>query len=215
MKAVKSIQRALLATGVLVLSLQTTFATASDFIENMPQLAQDPDRPGAMIWEKPGFNRADYTRVMIEPITIYISPDSKEKGLNADELKVLADGFVEAVTNTLEPEIPVVNQPGPGVMYIRAALVDVKMANKKRGLLGYTPVGLVVTTAANAAGARVILADARLEVEVLDSVSGERLGVLADKAPTAAGDKDLSWESIGKTFTYYAERLKLRMHPAQ
>lgn len=215
MKTVKSMQRALLAAGVLVLSLHTTFAAASDFIENMPQLAQDPDRPGAMIWEKPELNRAAYTRVMIEPITIYISPDSKEKGLKADELKVLADGFLEALTHTLEPEIAVVNQPGPGVMYIRAALVDVKMANKKRGLMGYTPVGLVVTAAANAAGARVILKDATLEVEVLDAVSGERLGVLTDKAPTAAGAGELSWESIGNTFTYYAERLKQRMHSAQ
>ena len=215
MNSVKLTYSALVAAGALLLSLHSGFAAASDFIENMPELAPDSDRSGAMIWEKPGLNRADYTRVMIEPITIYISPDSKEKGLKADELKVLADGFLEALTNTLEPEMPVVSQPGVGVIYIRAALVDVKMANKKRGLMSYTPVGLVVTTAANAAGARVILKDAVLQVEVLDSISGERLAVLTDKAPTTAGEEDLSWESIGKTFTFYAERMEQRMHSAE
>lgn len=215
MKEKKHTNFVLLIAGGLLFSLQCSLAAASDFIESMPQLQQDPDRPGAMVWEKPGVNRADYTRVMIEPITIYISPDSKEKGIKADELKVLADGFMEAITTSLEPEIPVVSQPGPGVLYVRAALVDVNMANKKRGILGYTPIGLVVTAAANAAGARIILKDAVLEIETLDSVSGERLGVLVDPAPKKADTKDLSWKTINDTFIYYADRFKLRMQAAR
>lgn len=209
------LRRLVLATGTLLVALQVSLAGASEFIEDMPELSQDPDRVGAMIWESPDFDRANYSRVMIEPITIYISPESKEKGIRTNELKALADGFVEAVTITLEPDIPVVSQPGPGVLYIRAALVDVKLDNKKRGLMGYTPVGFVVTAAANAAGARIILTDAVLEVEVLDAVSGERLGVLTDRAPTAAGGEDLSWDAISRTLTYYADRFKQRMQLAQ
>ncbi|TDR53042.1 MULTISPECIES: DUF3313 domain-containing protein [Halomonas] len=209
------LRRLALATGTLLVALQVSMAGASEFIEEMPELSQDPDRAGAMIWESPDFRREDYTRVMIEPITIYISPESKEKGLRANELKALADGFVEAVTISLEPEVPVVSQPGPGVLYIRAALVDVKMDNKKRGLMGYTPIGFVVTAAANAAGARIILSDAVLEVEVLDSVSGKRLGVLTDKAPSSADGENLSWDSISQTLTYYAGRFKQRMQIAQ
>lgn len=135
--------RSLLATSLLVLSMHQAFAGNSQFIDNMPQLAPDPDRVGAMIWQKPGVNRAAYTRVMFEPMTIFISPDSEYQGLNADELKALADTFREVVTRTLEPEIPVVNQKGEGVLYLRAALTNVKVAKKKRGLLGYTPIGLV------------------------------------------------------------------------
>jgi len=211
----KNTCRSLLVASTLALSLQQAVAVADDFIENMPQLTQDPDRPGAMVWVKPGVDRAAYTKVMIEPITIYISPDSKDKGLSADELKAVADGFVEALTNTLEPEIPVVNQAGPGVLYIRPALVDVMVTKKKRGLLGYTPIGFVVTAAADAAGKRISLKNAVLEIESLDSVSGERLGVLVDKAPTVAGDDKLSWDSIGKAFSYYAERYKSRLQGAK
>ena len=215
MKRTRHLHRIVLVTGMFLVSLQISVVGASEFIEDMPELSQDPDRAGAMIWESPDFKRADYTRVMIEPITVYISPESKEKGLRADELKALADGFVEAVTISLEPEVPVVSQPGPGVLYIRAALVDVKMDNKKRGLMGYTPIGFVVTAAANAAGERLILTDAVLEVEVLDSVNGERLGVLTDKAPSSADGQDLSWDSISQTLTYYADRFKQRMQIAQ
>lgn len=211
----KFINRSLLAAGVLALSLNQVFAAGSEFIEDMPQLTQDPDRPGAMIWEKPGFDRAAYTRVMIEPITIFISPESEYKGMNADELKSLSDEFVQVVTKTLEPEIPVVNQGGAGVMYIRAALTNVKVAKKKRGLLGYTPIGFVATSIAHSGVGGISLQDAVLEVEMLDPVSGERLGVLVDKAPKTADDKEMSWEAVDKTLTYYATRFKARMQAAK
>ena len=212
----KIIHRSLLVAGVLALSLQNAFAAGSEFIEDMPELAQDPDRPGTMIWTKPGVGRAAYTKVMIEPVTVFISPESEYKGLNADDLKTLADGFRETVTKTLEPDLPVVNQGGAGVMYIRAALTNVKVAKKKRGLLGYTPVGFVAGTVKEAAaGPSLSLKDAVLEIETYDPVSGERLGVLVDKAPKAAEEKEMSWDSIDKTLTYYAERFKARMQAAK
>ena len=206
--------RSLLSAAALTLFLQQAVAGDSEFIENMPELTQDPDRSGAMIWEKPGFNRADYTRVQIEPVTIFISPDSEYKGLNADDMKKLADGFYEAMIKTLEPDVPVVSQGGKGVLYVRAAITNVKLAKKKRGLLGYTPIGLVVGAAESATGANILLKDAELEFEALDSVSGERVGVLVDKAPETGSEK-LSWDSISATFKYYAERFKMRLTTAQ
>ncbi len=206
------IARSLLAAGFLLLFVQQALADSSPFIDNMPPLGQDPDRAGAMIWQKPDLDRSAYTRVMIEPITIFISPDSEYQGLDADALKQLAAKFQETVTRTLEPEIPTVYERGPGVAYVRAALTNVKLAKKKRGLLSYTPIGLVVTAATSAGDANISLKDAVLEVEMLDSMTGERLGVLVDKAPKAA-DGDLSWEAINETLGFYARRLKARMEP--
>ena len=209
------INRVLLILIVSTLFQQTVLARSSEFIDDIPELIHDPDRVGAKIWVKPDFNRADYTKVMVEPITIFISTDSKYKGLNADELKALADEFHKTLITTLEPEVPVVTRAGPGVLYVRAAIVDVKLAKKKRGLLGYTPIGIVATAVADAAGARISLKDAEFEIETLDSISGERLGVLIDKAPVAPGDEKLSWKSIGETFAFYAERFKTRLHESK
>ncbi len=211
-----NICRSLLVVGVLALSMQQAVADGSGFIEDMPQLTQDPDRAGAMIWQKPGVNRASYTRVVFEPLTIFISADSPYKGLNPTNLKGLTDRFRDAVINTLEPEVAVVNKAGPGVLYVRVAINDVKVEKKKRGLLGYTPIGFVAGAATEAAsGPSVSLKDATLEIEMLDSVSGERLGVLVEKAPKLAADEELSWDSISKTLVFYAERFKARMQAAQ
>ena len=209
----KSLKSLLLAAS-LFLPLQQVVAQESEFIENMPQLTQDPDRPGAMIWQKEGVDRSVYTKVMLEPITLFISPNSKYKGLDPDELKAVTDGFVEAATKALEPEIPVVHAAGPGVLYVRAAITNVNLANKKRKLMQYTPVGLVTSSVMNAAGMRISLKEAVLEIETLDSVSGERVSVMVDKSPTVAEKEKLSWESVANTLTYYADRFKARMQAA-
>lgn len=203
-------KRAILFAGVLFLSIRAAVAVESGFIDNPPQLLPDADRPGAEIWNKPGVGRAAYNKIMMEPVAIFVSPESKHKDLDAEELKTLSDRFHETLATTLAPEIALVNEAGPGVLYLRAAITDVKLANKKRGLLGYTPVGLVVTTAANAAGMRVSLQDAVLEVEILDSVTGERLSVLVDKAPKAPTEA-LSWDAVDETVKFYSGRLKSRM----
>lgn len=208
------LRRSLLVAGLVALSLQQAVAGGSQFIDNMPQLTQDPDRPGAMLWQKPGFNRAAYSKVMIPPVTIFISPDSEYQGINADELKALSDGFIKAITTTLEPDIAVINEKGPGVLLVNAALTNVKVAKKSRGLLSFTPIGLLVHAAEDAAGKDISVKDAVLQIEMLDSMTGERVGVLVDNAPKTAG-ADLSWDSINKTFVFYAERFKSRLQGAK
>lgn len=204
-------KRALFIAGLLFVSAQQAFAADTRFIDNMPELAKDADRAGAMIWMKPGLDRSAYTRVMMAPVQIFISPDSPYQGIDPNEMKVLADSFHEALVRTLEPEIPVLSQGGPGVIYVRSAITNVKLSEPKRGLLSYTPVGFVVHAVASAASPRLSMNEAALEIEMLDAVSGERLGVLVDKAPKAPEGDELSWDTIKGNFTFYAERFKARM----
>ena len=191
----------------LFLGVMQSPVMASDFIENMPTLSADPERPEAMVWKKAGFDLSKYDRVMVEPVTIFIDPNSKYKGIKADELKTLSDGFHETLVTTLEPEVAVINEAGEGVLYVRAAIVDLRLEEKRRGLLSFTPVGMV----ANAMTDNFSLKDAKLEIEVYDSVSQERLGVLVNKSPKTE-DKSLSWDSIKSVFQFYAERFKSKVH---
>ena len=201
-------KHSLWAVCALTLLLQLPVANASEFIDNIPELKPDADRTGAMIWVKPGVNRTDYKQVMIEPMKIFISPNSEYRGLDPNELSTLSNKFVESMTYTLEPEVPVLNKGGPGVLYIRPALVNLTMKKKERSLLGYTPIGLV---AGAVSGPSVSLKNAVLEIELLDAASGERVGVIIDKAPVM-DDGELSWDSITKVFDFYGLRFKKAIH---
>jgi hypothetical protein len=61
----------------------------SGFIDNLPaDMKPDPAGPGARAGSLPTRTWADYDRVLLEPLTIYVAPDSEEKGLESGGLEV-------------------------------------------------------------------------------------------------------------------------------
>lgn len=185
----------------------------SGFLQDYPQFEPDKEKKGAMIYRKPGVEVKTYTKILIDPIEIWLAPDSEYKGIEPDEMKALADAFRQALVQALEPEYPVVSKPGPGVLGIRLAITNVHMKKKKRGLLGYTPVGLVVTTGMAMAGKNISLQNATIEGELLDAQTNERLSALIDSQPDveAKAKEKMTWEGIESTLKYYATRLRQRL----
>ena len=186
---------------------------SSGFITDMPELVPDEQRPDSMKYRVPGANLKDYTKFMIDPIEIWYAPDSKYKGIEPDTLKAIADSLRDTIVYELEPDWPVVSRPGPGVLGIRMAVTNVHAKKKKRGLLGYTPAGLVVTTAIAAAGKNISLEDAVIEIEFIDSATNERLAVVISRTadwPTSIKGKT-SWEEIQTTLEYIAKRLRSKI----
>lgn len=107
----------------------------------------------------------------------------------------------------LEPEYPVVGEPGEGVVVIRLAITDVYGMKKKRGVLGYLPIGAVVG-AMSGKYRRINLKDATIEVEFLDAQSLDQLGVLIDKLSVSREGGDISWEEVIAALHSYAERFR-------
>jgi len=179
----------------------------SNFISGTPQFEPDKDVPGAFIYRNPSAHGISYKKVLIDPIEIFVAADSEYKGIEADEAKVIADDLRQTLIKELEPEFPVVDEPGEGVLGIRLAITNVYIQKKKRGLLGYTPIGFVVTSIGNMAGLRTELGKATIEAELLDGGTNEQLFALIYPL---GNDKDekLSWEELGKRLDVYAQRLR-------
>lgn len=182
----------------------------SGFIDNYPRLELDPRGGGGQLYIKPGTNLGSYSKVMIEPIEVWLADDSKYKGFSPDDLKAITDEFYRVLVSNLEPDYPVVSKPGKGVLVVRLAITDVYAKKKKRGLLGYTPVG-AVTGAATGRYRKVQLNDATIEAELMDAGSQDQLGVLVDKLSVSKGGGETSWEDIHKALDYYAKRLRGRL----
>jgi hypothetical protein len=194
----------------------------SGFLEGYPKFEPDADRKGALVYRKAGVDLKNYTKVMIDPIEIWIAPNSKYKGIKPDQLKVLADAFRQSIIEELEPAYPVVSKPGPDVLGVRIAITNVYMTKKKRGLLGFTPVGLAASTVAKAVGDNTSLQEAVIETELLNSVTNERLGVLIDQQSKTVKSDPLSafkpvkkgktsWDEIMNTLEFYAKRFRARL----
>jgi hypothetical protein len=124
----------------------------TSFIDEPPAMEPIPDMQGAWHWNKPGVNFKSYDKALLTHIEIFIAPDSKYKGIDADQMKILSDSMRAVMTDALEPDTPVVSKAGPGVIILRLAITNVHLGKPKHQFGQYLPIGLAVSGIRNLAG---------------------------------------------------------------
>ncbi|NOQ94120.1 MAG: DUF3313 family protein [Methylophaga sp.] len=209
----------ILISSLAILATPTVWSAdsmpESAFIEGKVDLTPVPDKSGAYRYIKPELDLKKYSNILIEPVEIWLHPDSKYKGIQPDTLKAMADSFAQILVDELEPDYTVVNTVGDDTLVVRLAIMGLKTKKKKRGLLGYLPVALVAGAINTNALKRVSLVDAGIEAEVLDSTTGERLAVLVDtgiRVPESKSKKGkLAWKDIEMSLRFYAKRFKAQL----
>ena len=195
--------------GLLTIMLFGGAQAAENFLtaEELATLKPHPQVEGVIRYVTPGVNIGDYTKVIVGSVTFYFAEKSKNKDMDADALKQISDAMKSALYIAAGDNAEVVLTKGPGAVLINIAITEINMQNKKRGLLGYTPIGLIATGAANLAGVRMRLKDAKLEGEAVDSVTGEVVAIFrVDDIVDWDDQKGLSWEDVRATFEVLAAR---------
>lgn len=161
----------------------------------------------------PSVDFSRYKKVMIDKVVFYFKPDSKEIGVNPDDLKMLADSFQQELINALKDAYPIVSQPGPDVLRIRVAITDVKAGNPVLGAASAVlPVGVAVNALSNVAtGESVNVGEASMEAEFLDSETGKVVAAVMDRrvgSTYSAGSVKGKWGHAKEAFKEWAERLR-------
>ncbi len=189
----------------------------SGFLSDYSQLTQSSDEYMDYKYLVPGAEdkMPNYIAMMIDQPEIFIAPNSKYQGMKPDDMKVLADTFRTSLAQSLSASYMIVDQPGPNVLYLRFALSNVQLKKKKKGLLSYTPVGIVAGVATSALSSditkKIDLKGLTMEMEVLDSSSHEQLAALLE---TRSGKKDdpASWAELEALIAVYSQRMRCRLN---
>ena len=196
--------------NALILAVLPLSAIADDsFLDSqeMAQLKPDPKVPGLRNYATPGKDLGAYAKVVVGNITLFYAEDSKAKDIDAKEMTEITNALRDALTGALGQHFEVVDKPGPGTVLMNVAVTNLKMKNKKRGLLGFTPIGLVATTAGNLAGKRLVIGHASIQGEFVDGVSGDVLTIFqVDQVKNMDDEKQLSWEDVRLTLKDMADR---------
>jgi hypothetical protein len=166
---------------------------------------------------------ANYQGIMVDQPEIFISPDSKYKGAKPDDLKAIADLMRTSLATRLEEGgYNIVQSPGPGVLYMRIALSDLELIKKKRSVLSFTPMGLVVHTVKTGAmknmAKKVRLDYITMELEVTDSTTGDVLaaGLISQGGEEGKEKKQIvSWEVFEAYLQNLAQRMVCRLNNAK
>jgi hypothetical protein len=179
-------------------------------------------------WKKGTFDRAylnpnilklmkRHNAILIDQPEIFIADDSKYKGAKGDQLKQLSDTARLAMMERLSSGgYRVADEPGPDVMYLRWAISDLYLKKKKRSILSYTAMGMVVHTTKQAMikdlFKKIDIVELGLQVEISDGSSGEIIAAAASKQGTrkSKGQKEdlVTWEELDAMFSTVGERTR-------
>lgn len=158
-------------------------------------------------------NFAQYTKIILDPVELWISADADLSEAEQAELQNLADYFYETVHASLSEDYEMVQAPGATVMRLRIALTDVDSANPAMNTVSTVlPVGLVISSGKKlATGSHAFVGKAGVEVDLLDSTSGQRIGAAIDERAGGKNPFNGRWGDAKKAFDYWAERMRERL----
>ena len=189
----------------------------SEFVMSpAPEMKPIPAMEGAWYWNKPGLEFNKYDKILLEAIEIFLAPDSRYKGINADQMKALSDTMRAVMIAALEPDYPVVSKTGPGVLVARIAITNVYLDKPKHRLGQYSPIGLLASGVNKIAGKpkNFSIKNASVEAEMFDFEIGERVAVRTDTSPLRGLNEDpeeLTWETIEESLKVYGKRFRERV----
>jgi Protein of unknown function (DUF3313) len=190
----------------------------SGFLGDYSQLQKGvKDRAVYSYWN-PSADWSKYTKIMIEPVQLWKSddPDSPLGKLSPEKQEMLVSALETALYDRLSKDYTMVNEPGPDVMVIRAAITEAKKSKPVINLVSSVyPAALVLSYGKQVIwGTGTGVGSVTVEGEILDGQTHERLAAAVDRR---AGTK--AWRSkfngtfgdVKASFDWWANRLDQRL----
>jgi hypothetical protein len=180
-----------------------------------------PNNAGTdLVYIPPGvFERlGKYNSVLVDEPEVLISPNSDYKGAKPEDLLAVA----QAVRTDFDGQLTaggykVVDAPGPGVIYVKMAVTDLSLKRKKRGILGYTPIGFVVKAGADALRDMMQKYDIMgmtIQAELLDSQSNEVLAQVVALRGAVDQSKRMDFDQLNAAIKDFGSRVRCRLDNA-
>jgi hypothetical protein len=201
-----------------VLALFITGCTASKtnysgWLKDYKGFAQDPEYKDAMAYSQGDAELKKYTKFIIEPVIVYISPDIKEDTgkIDPEVIHKTTTYLRNALVKVIEENFEVVDKPGQGVARIRCAITSVELKRKALKAYNYIPISLVLTAAAEAGGVRDSVAVMNMEAELLDSLTGHRMAAVVQKGSQGTAVKnpeELKVENVYPILDFWAQKVE-------
>ncbi len=185
----------------------------SGFLKDYSLLKKGGEGRMNLVYVNPETDFADYDKIMVDPVTIWSSPESNLTKISPKERHELANELHDVIVKEFKKNFEIVHSPKPGTMRFRVALVDAKESNPTLDTIStYIPqVRLLQAAATIGSETAAFVGEATAEAEVRDSITSELLGaVVARRAGTKAlADSTFdSWGDVRRIFQKWVEKVR-------
>ncbi len=198
-------------------------ASRTGFLSDYANLKPVKGVDGAQAWRRDGVDWKKYSKVLIERMQIYLKQDGKRKPIDPQDLKLLTEAFYETLVAELKPTVEIVDKPGPDVLRVRIAIVDLVPTDAGRSVVGsVVPFAWVAEAASGPAtgrpaGSTPYLGQTGIEAQFVDGGSGDVLGEFTDlkigkkfNAPGGYMDSFSAWAYAKEAFKQWSKHFRGR-----
>ena len=146
------------------------------FLEDYSRLTEIESTDGVemLAWRKPGLDISPYHSIVVNPVVIGPKATIGDR-IEPAELAKIQTSLHHKMVTQISKVMPVVEQPGPGVLVYSLALAGADTVNPDLSWYQYTPITYAATMAAEASGSRGDAVELWVEAKVADGASGEIL----------------------------------------
>ena len=181
------------------------------------RLAPGPEGGAALAWINPNAQWASYTKIQLMPVEFWAAADSK---VSTADQATLTEYFYNQLQTNLSKSFTLVEQPGPGVMTLRVALMDATTAVPGlRTISVVVPQARVLNLAQSmATDSYAFVGSAEAEMKVTDSVNGMLLAEAVDQRAGGMGLKSAAsfqWGDAQNAMDYWAQKIPARISQLQ
>ncbi|GJL60227.1 MAG: lipoprotein [Nitrospirales bacterium] len=156
-----------------------------------------------------------YTKVMIDPVQIWIGEGSSLRNIPQEDRIRLTSLLLGKLRNALLPDYRIVREAGPHVMRLSVALTEAEASQTVLDTISSVlPTGYVFSgTKSLATGTGTFVGSASVEAKMTDAELGTLLAAAVDRR---GGAKSLSgvtseWDDVEESFQYWANTLRYRL----
>src|SRR5262249_47793926 len=93
---------------------------------DLTQMTKSDVYPDTWMYRHPTKKTTDYSRFLISPVSVYDNPSKKVSKKTRADLNELAQKLTEETTALMAKDYTLVKKPGPGVLRMDIAIVDIK-----------------------------------------------------------------------------------------
>ncbi len=112
-------ESAVLGSGTNTVASDQARMTRSGFLSDYARLRPTPWGEGIECWRDPSLDARSYNKVLISRILVSLKVKTADQTFDPKDIKTLTDYFHQDLVKALQPQMPVVDQAGPGVVVLR------------------------------------------------------------------------------------------------
>jgi|SoiMethySBSTD1v2_1073268.scaffolds.fasta_scaffold58227_6 hypothetical protein len=154
-------------------------------------------------------NLHKYIGIVVDPVDVYLASDADDAKLSEEARQATANYYHQALIRAVSSAFPVAEHGGPLVLRLRAAIIGVDVGGEVGAVDKSSDSEQAIHHAVN-------IGKVGVEMELLDSETGEQIAAMVDREPLGAGaeigsvnfSKQERWAAAREAFDGWAHRVR-------